>query len=398
MVACRSELRRASRSIEAAKKTCETCSPEPNLLRVLRRLLAPLFENPNHYPLGYRPALDGLRGSMTLGVMAAHIKESWCPGSFVYMDTFFIMSAYLITALLLKGWRRDGEIRFARFYYRRALRLFPANYVMLAVFALAAWLLLDDFGGHLKQIAVAGLYVSNWTRAFEVPMPQFLGHTWSLSIEEQYYLLWPLLLAGLLKCFGLRIRTLLIVVAVAMSFALWRSWLSFEGASIARLYNGTDTRADALLLGCALGIAFALPQIRESAVVQRWLARMAVPIVAALLIAGYTLQWEMRAMYAGGSFGFSVLSMLLVAALALPQVTLAHRLFSLPPLVFLGRICYGLYLWHFPIYNVLRVAFGMEALGLVLIGVPLTFAFAIASYLLIERPFLAMKDRLPESR
>ncbi|MGQ0800836.1 MAG: acyltransferase family protein [Pseudomarimonas sp.] len=365
---------------------------------MIKRLLAPLFENPNHYPLGYRPALDGLRGTMTLGVMAAHIKESWCPGSFVYMDTFFIMSAYLITALLLKGWRRDGEIRFARFYYRRVLRLFPANYVMLAVFALAACLLLDDFGGHLKQIAVAGLYVSNWTRAFEVPMPQFLGHTWSLSIEEQYYLLWPLLLAALLKYFGLRMRTLLIVVSVAVGFALWRSWLSFDGASIARLYNGTDTRADALLLGCALGIAFALPQIRENASVQTWIARMAVPIVLVLLIAGYTLQWEMRAMYAGGSFGFSVLSTLLVAALAMPQVTLAHRLFSVAPLVFLGRICYGLYIWHFPIYNILRFAFGMETLGLVLIGVPLTFVFAIVSFLLIERPFLAMKDRLPDSR
>jgi len=390
-----------SAAFELSKPACKPvrlAAPNASHFRVLSRLLAPLLENPNHYPLGYRPALDGLRGTMTLGVMAAHIKESWCPGSFVYMDTFFIMSAYLITALLLKGWRRDGRIQFTRFYYRRALRLFPANYVMLAVFAVAAWLLLDDFGGHLKQIAVAGLYVSNWTRAFEVPMPQFLGHTWSLSIEEQYYLLWPLLLAGLLKCFGLRKRTLMVVLAVAFGFALWRSWLSFDGASIARLYNGTDTRADALLLGCALGIALALPQIRDNVALQRWVARMAMPIVVALLVAGYTLQWEMRAMYAGGSFVFSLLSTLLVAALALPQVTLAHRLFSVPPLVFLGRICYGLYIWHFPIYNVLRVAFGMETWGVALIGVPLTFAFAIASYLLIERPFLAMKDRLPESR
>ncbi len=362
------------------------------------RLFSALFENPSHYPLGYRPALDGLRGTMTLGVMAAHVKESWCPGSFVYMDTFFIMSAYLITALLLKGWRRDGQFHYARFYYRRALRLFPANYAMLLLFALAAWLLLDDVGGHLKQIVVAGLYVSNWTRAFEVPMPQFLGHTWSLSIEEQYYLLWPLLLSALLKLCGLRMRTVALVLAVAVGFALWRSWLTFEGVSIARLYNGTDTRADALLLGCALGIALALPQVRDDPRLQRWAARLAMPIVIALVIAGYTLQWEMRAMYAGGSFFFSVLSTLLVAALALPQITMAHRIFALPPLVFLGRICYGLYLWHFPIYNVLRFAFGMETLGVALIGVPLTFAFAIASYLWIERPFLALKDAMPEAK
>jgi len=357
-----------------------------------------LFENPNHYPLGYRPALDGLRGTMTLGVLATHLRETWVPGSFVYMDTFFIMSAYLITALLLKGWQREGRIHYARFYYRRVLRLFPANYAMLLAFALAAWLLLDDVAGHLKQIAVAGLYVSNWTRAFDVPMPQFLGHTWSLSIEEQYYLLWPLLLTGLLKAFGLRLRTAVIVGLLALGFALWRSWLTLDGASIARLYNGTDTRADALLLGCALGIALALPQVREHRWVQTFLAASAVPLVLVLVIAGFSLQWEMRWMYAGGSFVFSLASTLLVGALALPRLTLAHRLFSLSPLVFLGRICYGLYLWHFPVYNVLRIAFGFDIWGVALIGVPLTFAFAIASYVWIERPFLALKDRLPESK
>lgn len=392
-------LRRSIRSPRALPNGPKTGTLARLSLPVFRvRLVEALFKNPNRYPLGYRPALDGLRGTMTLGVMAAHVKESWCPGSFVYMDTFFIMSAYLITSLLIKGWRREGRIRFGHFYYRRALRLFPANYAMLAAFALAAWLLLDDFGGHLKQILVAGLYVSNWTRAFEVPMPQFLGHTWSLSIEEQYYLLWPLLLAGLLKLSGLRLRSVAIVLAVALGFALWRSWLTFEGASVPRLYNGTDTRADALLLGCALGMALALSEVREHPGVQRWAARLAMPLVLALLTAGYTLQWEMRGMYAGGSLVFSVLSTLLVAALALPRETLAHRIFSLPPLVFLGRICYGLYLWHFPVYNVLRFGFGMEVAGVALIGVPLTFAFAIASYLWIERPFLAIKDAMPDSR
>lgn len=362
------------------------------------RLLSVLFENPTRYPLGYRPALDGLRGTMTLGVMAAHVQESWCPGAFVYMDTFFIMSAYLITALLLKGWQREGRIGFGRFYYRRVLRLFPAHYAMLAAFGVAAWLLLDDFPGHLKQIAAAGLYVSNWTRAFELEMPQFLGHTWSLAIEEQYYLLWPLILAALLRAFGLGWRTVAVVAAAAIGFALWRSWLTFEGASIPRLYNGTDTRADALLLGCALGIALALPGVREHAGLQRWAARLAMPIVVVLAVVGFSLQWEMRWIYAGGSFVFSLLSTLLVAALALPRNTLAHAIFSLPPLVFLGRICYGLYLWHFPVYNILRFGFGFEVAGVALVGIPLTFALAIASYLWIERPFLAIKDAMPEPR
>lgn len=381
-------------------KSCNTCRfPFPVPIAFVR-FLSSLFRNPGHYPLGYRPALDGLRGTMTLGVMAAHVQESWCPGAFVYMDTFFIMSAYLITALLLKGWRREGRIGFGRFYYRRVLRLFPANYAMLAVFALAAWLFLDDFPGHLKQIAAAGLYVSNWTRAFEVPMPQFLGHTWSLSIEEQYYLLWPVLLAGLLRWSGLNARSVLMVTAAALAFALWRTWLTFDGASIPRLYNGTDTRADALLLGCALGMWLALPGVREHAGLQRWAARLALPCTLILLAAGYLLQWEMRGMYAGGSFLTSLVSTALVAALVLPRETLAHRLFALPPLVFLGRICYGLYLWHFPVYSVLRFGFGMDVAGVAGIGIPLTFAFATASYLWIERPFLAIKDAMaqPQAR
>lgn len=355
-------------------------------------------DNSNRYPLGYHAGLDGLRGTMTLGVMAAHVREAWCPGSFVYMDTFFLMSAYLITALLLKGWKRTGSISFGRFYYRRALRLFPANYAMIAAFCLVALLLLDDTAGHLQGALVAGLYISNWTRAFEVPMPQFLGHTWSLSIEEQYYLLWPLLLAGLLKLWGLRARTVVVVALAAFAFAAWRSWLTFDGASIERLYNGTDTRADALLLGCALGLALALPGLRENAVLQRFCRHAALPCVAILLVAGYTTQWQMRGMYAGGSLFFSLVSLLLVAALVLPQRTLAHRVFELPPLVFLGRICYGLYLWHFPIYNVLRFGLGMSDAWVAGLGVPLTFAIAMLSFRYIERPFLAIKDRMPESK
>jgi peptidoglycan/LPS O-acetylase OafA/YrhL len=144
-------------------------------------------------------------------------------------------------------------------------------------------------------------------------------------------------------------------------------------------------------------MALALPGVRGHAGVQRWAARLALPALGALLVAGWTLQWEMRAMYAGGSFLFSLVSCTLVAALVLPRPTLAHRLFSAAPLVFLGRICYGLYLWHFPVYNVMRVGYGAGELALVTIGVPLTFALAVASWLWIERPFLAIKDRMAES-
>jgi peptidoglycan/LPS O-acetylase OafA/YrhL len=277
------------------------------------------------------------------------------------------------------------------------LRLFPAFYVMLAVFSIVAFFMLDDFKGHMQGVLVAGTYISNWTRAFEVDMPQFLGHTWSLSIEEQYYLLWPLLLALLLRRVGLNLRAVAIVFFAALAFAAWRSWLTFDGASIQRLYNGTDTRADALLIGCALGMALALPVVRDNASVQRWAARLAVPALGALLVAGWTLHWQMRGMYTGGSLLMSLVSCTIVAALVLPRVTVVHRVFAIAPLVFLGRICYGLYLWHFPIYCVMRFGMGLSDAWLVGVGIPLTFVLATASFLWIERPFLAIKDRMVES-
>ena len=366
--------------------------------QMLMGWLAPLRHNPNAYPLGYSPGLDGLRGLMTIGVMAAHLRETWVTGAFVYMDSFFLMSAYLITALLVRGWQREGRIRYGRFYYRRVLRLFPANYAMLLVFVLAAWLWLDDFAGHLQSALAAGLYVSNWTRAFEIQMPGFLGHTWSLSIEEQYYLLWPLLLGWLLRVSGLRLRTVGLVVLAAIIASVWRAYLVYDGASIARLYNGTDTRADALLLGCALGLALALPAVRTHPGLNHWAARLAVPAAIVLVVAGFTLHWQMRVMYAGGSLLLMLVSMVLVTALVLPARTWAHRVFEAAPLVFLGRICYGLYLWHWPVYSVMREGFGLGLVWLLTLGVPLTFLLAIASYLWVERPFLAIKDRMQESK
>jgi len=343
------------------------------------------------YPLGYHPALDGLRGVMTLGVLAAHIQLDWCPGSIVFMDTFFIMSAYLITALLLKDYARNGRIDFGKFYMRRIRRLFPAFYAMLAVFALAGWLLLPDFNAHLAQIFVAAVYVSNWTRAFEVPMIAWLGHTWSLSIEEQYYLIWPVLLLLLLRFYGLSVRSLLVILLVAAAFAWWRSYLVLEGASYVRLYNGTDTRADTLLLGCALALALNLPAIREHPGFTRTCAWLAGPIVIFFAFLGGWLSWEWRWPYQWGNLLFSLCSVTVIAALVGPHRTWVHAVFELAPAVFLGRICYGLYLWHFPIYNFMRFHFQLADIWLVCVGVPLTFACAVASYYWIERPLLRRK-------
>ncbi len=353
--------------------------------------------DPSRYPLGYNPGLDGLRGTATLSVLAAHLSPAWCPGAFLYMDMFFVMSAYLITSLLLKRWTKTGSVGFGAFYTRRVLRLFPANYAMILCFVVAAYLVLDDdFIWHVIEAAASATYISNWTRAFEAPIPGFLSHTWSLAVEEQFYLIWPVLLTLLLRAIGLRMRLVALLAVLALGSAGWRGWLTFHGASMERLYNGTDVRADALLIGCALGIALAMPQVRNNVTLQRTVKMLAAPSLIALLVGGFTMDQHNRAMYAGISLFFTLASACLITALVLPEQTIPHQVFRSPPLVFLGRICYGLYIWHFPIFMFIMFGFGItHPVVAGLIGVPLTFAAAILSWRFIESPFLKAKDRVP---
>ncbi|MEN4450268.1 acyltransferase [Mycobacterium sp. SM3041] len=362
--------------------------------RPRRRLRDWLRHDPSRYPLGYNPGLDGLRGAATLCVIATHLSFAWCPGAFLYMDMFFVMSAYLITSLLLKGWTKTGRVGFRTFYRRRVLRLFPANYTMILTYLLVAYLILPHFRWHLKEAAAAGTYISNWVRAVLLPPTGCLGHTWSLAVEEQFYLLWPVLLTLLLKFIGLRTRLVALLVVLALGFASWRSWLTFHGASIERLYKGTDMRADALLIGCALGVALAIPEIRESATLQRTAKRLALPCLAVLVVGGFATDIQDRAMYAGVSLFFTLASACLIAALVLPEQTIPHRIFRAPLLVFLGGICYGLYLWHYPIFRIIKYHYGIvDPVAVGLIGVPLAFAAALLSWRFIESPFLAAKNR-----
>lgn len=351
--------------------------------------------DPSRYPLGYNPGLDGLRGTATLCVLAAHLDISWCPGAFLYMDMFFVMSAYLITSLLLKRWAKTGSVGFGTFYLRRVLRLFPANYAMILTFVVVAFLVLPNFRWQLREGATAATYVSNWIRAFELPATGFLGHTWSLAVEEQFYLVWPVLLTLVLRITGLRMRLVALLGLLALGFAGWRSWMAFHGASEARLFNGTDMRGDALLIGCALGVALAIPRVRQSASLQRFAKVLALPSFAVLVVGGIMLDQHDRAVYAGISLFFTLSSACLITALVLPQQTITHLIFRSPPLVLLGRICYGLYIWHYPIYMVFRFRFGVtDPVLLGIIGIPLTFAAALLSWRYIESPFLKAKDRL----
>lgn len=349
------------------------------------------------FPLGYSASLDGARGLMTLGVLAAHLHYHWYPGAIIFMDTFFIMSSYLITSLLIKDHASERRVNFRRFYVRRIRRLLPALVAMLVVYTLTILWLGRPREAEFRGILATLFYFMNWARAFEWPMSPYLGHAWSLSIEEQFYALWPLLFLGVVrwKHRALRVATGLALLACAS--AAWRAWLEHQGASLPRLYNGTDVRLDGLCLGAALAfVGRARGQPLGDAA--RSALRVSTPWVAAILFVwGFSASYYDRSWYQWQSQVCMVLSTWLVAGLVLGDRTRLHPLLEAPFTVFLGRICYGLYIWHHPIFLIMEDHLKLGLATRVMVGLPLTFAVAIVSYHLIELPFIARQRPQPQT-
>ena len=365
-------------------------APRPWFRSVLETLgLAGKPSSPTRsYPLGYLAALDGMRGLMTLGVLCAHTRYLLMPGAIVFMDIFFTMSGYLITGLLIAEYNKTKHIDFKAFYIRRLMRLYPALVVMLLTMLLVAAFFSSEFGKRLIDAAVAFLYISNYWRAFDGPGLWYTTHTWSLSLEEQFYLLWPLTFAVLVRWFGLSWRTVGTVLVLAVGFWAWRAWLTYDGATIQRLYNSFDTRADSLLIGCALAIALKLVDLSQYPRVSTVLAWSLLPLGLYAFWCGQTFHDNMRWYYYMSPLTGSIPGAIAIAAITLPRRTFMHAFYELPAFVFCGRICYGLYIWHYPIFSVLRGEFQLRYFFVFLIGWPLAFAAAIASYYWIERPFM----------
>ena len=225
--------------------------------------------------LGYEPALDGLRAIAILATITVHAAiflpgpwGVWFPGGWIGVDIFFVLSGFLITRLLADEMRRNDGIGLGRFYIRRVLRLLPAYAVMLLAVVLVSACVLHEPGVYRAAMASIG-YIMNWSRAFGWFPQASLGHTWSLSMEEQFYILWPgafILLRGR--------RPLAWLLALIAAVVVWRCVLALGGSNPERVYNGFDTHADTLLIGCALAVA------QPGAAARRMAGRFAiVPVV-----------------------------------------------------------------------------------------------------------------------
>jgi peptidoglycan/LPS O-acetylase OafA/YrhL len=347
-------------------------------------------------PFGHLPALDGLRGVAVAGVLLFHAGH--LRGGFLGVDLFFVLSGFLITSLLLAEWDRTGHIDLRRFWSRRFRRLLPASLLLVvAVAGLAALTMTPVELSVFRGDAVAAVAdVANW-RAIATGSDYWassaasspLRHMWSLSIEEQLYLAWPLLVAGSLVVGRRRRwgRQTLVVVGVAgigASVAAM-AWWSRHG-NITRAYYGTDARASAVLLGGLAAVLLSGRPDRTPAGVVRAL-EAAVPV--ALVVLGCGWLWADGQALWLYRWGFPLLSLagaVVVAGLAAGAATAPTGVLSVAPLRWLGRVSYGVYLWHWPIYTVLDADVLANQWARTGARIAVTLVVAALSYHLVEQP------------
>ena len=343
-------------------------------------------------------ALDGVRGAAILGVLFFH--AGYLNGGYLGVDLFFVLSGFLITGLLLNEWGRSGGIRLTAFWARRARRLLPALFLMLgAVAAYAAFVALPTQVSQIRGDALATLgYVANWRQIangsnyfaiFGAPSP--LDHTWSLAIEEQFYLVWPLVIVGLAALGRRRVRLERRVFATATAGAVVLGALSVglaaSGAASSRTYYGTDTRAPAILLGAALAAALVLWGPARSRVGRVAVEVAGVAGVAWLAWAWTSLQGQDPFLARGGLLLCGVAAVAVIAAASNPTRGPIAAVASVAPLRWLGLISYGLYLWHWPVFVYLNPSrVGLTGWPLTGVQLAVTLAISIVSYFLVEMP------------
>ena len=367
------------------------------------------------------PGLDGLRALAVVAVLLYHAGLASVPGGFLGVEVFFVISGYLITALLVTEWRRRGRIDLAAFWMRRARRLLPALYlVVVATLAYAVVFLPGEVAGLRGDALSAFGYVTNWYLIFgnesyfeAMGRPSLLRHLWSLAVEEQFYLLWPPVVAvGIsLGARRWRLRRLMFVsLAVAGASALLMVALYTPEIDPSRIYYGTDTRASGLLFGAALAFVWR-PGERSSTEACTRLARRgprsagrfrrrwgwlrpalldALGLVALGGLVAFCLRLDefQPSLYRGGFAAVGLTTAALVAVVAHPQTRVGSLLLGWRPLRWVGERSYGIYLWHWPVFMVTRPGLDVPLDGARLLALRLAVTVLLAhlSYRYVEQP------------
>lgn len=344
------------------------------------------------YRLGHSPALDGIRGLAVIVVVLVHTGCPLFPGGLHGVDLFFVLSGFLITSLLYEEYLNTSDISFRRFYARRGLRLLPGLFAFLACYTTYAVVIASNTRQHLADVAFVATYVSNWT-FIAWKRPAIMGHMWSLAVEEHFYMLWPLaflLIEKIGKSHRIRFLT---VCGLALTLTTWRFLLAYGGASMPRLYLGTDTRGDFMLFGAAAAMAcysgFADRAARHPRAAS---VALGTALIAFGLITLYSKEDPAPRSYAirATIVCLACTALVVLARVAPPglsKMVLENRLIR-----WFGRISYALYLWHCTILVLILMRTNRWEYAMAF-GVPVSIACAYLSTRFVEQPCLRLKSR-----
>ncbi|MGP0032606.1 MAG: acyltransferase family protein [Acidimicrobiales bacterium] len=363
----------------------------------------------SHQRVPYLPGLDGVRAFAVLAVMIYHGGLSLAPGGFLGVDTFFVLSGFLITSLLVSEWQGTSTIRLGAFWARRARRLLPALFLMMLFVAFYASVIVPrgTYPGLRLDALSTLLYVSNWhfllsgTNYFaQTGLPSPLLHTWSLAVEEQFYFVWPLVILGLLRL----TRSLRVLLAVSVAAAVTSAvlmYLLYTPASTNLVYFSTDTRSQCIFIGAALSLGLLLFARRAhasgAAPGAMWRpgggrGRSACAVIgvvgAAVTLAIWVWTDSVSSFpFTGGIFVVGLGTAGVILSVVGAPTSPVPRFLSLAPLRYIGQISYGLYIWHWPLFIwVDEARTGLSGYALFAVRLAVTFAVAVASYHLVERP------------
>ncbi len=346
------------------------------------------------------PGLDGLRAIAVAAVMLFHLAPGVLPGGYIGVDVFFVISGFLITGLLVRERATTGRVQLRNFWRRRARRLLPALGLLLLACGAAAWFVGGDVLVHLgRQVLGAATFSSNWTSIaggqsyFDEASPELFRNLWSLAVEEQFYLVWPLLIL-VLSAIRLRWLRLALVGLIALTSAMSMALIQAPGGDATRVYYGTDTHSFGLALGALL--ALAIHPWSSSPIAKSTRARWLWPTLGCLSVLGLIgvavlLPADSAFVYGGGLVSVAILTAIAIAGSIGPGSWLG-RILDLAPLRWIGERSYGLYLWHWPVFVLVVSALpgwprtGSESWAIGGFALAITVVAATVSYRLVEQP------------
>ncbi|GAB0337276.1 acyltransferase family protein [Staphylococcus pseudintermedius] len=345
----------------------------------------------------YMPGLDGVRAVAVIAIIIYHLNPQWLSGGFLGVDTFFVISGYLITSLLLTEYHNTGKIELMSFWLRRVKRLIPAVlFLVMGVIVLSLIFMPTEIQKVRADSIAAIFYVSNWwyimqnVDYFEQFAVQPLKHLWSLAIEEQFYLVFPIVLLSLLS-FIRRLKSIRIIFLILLVISMIAMMVLYvPNENVARVYFGTDTRIQTLLMGVLLALVW--PPFQLKAKVNRQMRTMidtaGVVGLAILFICFKFVSETNSILYYGGFFLISMVTLLVIASSVHPSGYFAKFLGN-KVFTFIGSRSYSLYLWHYPIIVLIHHQFvqGQIPPLVYVVEILLMVLMAEFSYKFIEQPF-----------